>query len=138
MRWIEKGYKPAEAASRGTAEVVIPVIATSATILAVFLPVAYAEGIIGKFFLDFGLTVSMAIIVSTFEALTMAPMLSAYFFKAKEEYDDEETVIDESKGDERVQHGILERIYGAILNLDARSQTLCRHFDSRCDRRQRL
>ncbi|MEZ4618489.1 MAG: efflux RND transporter permease subunit [Caldilineaceae bacterium] len=55
MRWIEKGYRPAEAASKGTAEVIIPVLATSATILAVFLPVAYAEGIIGKFFRDFGL-----------------------------------------------------------------------------------
>ncbi|MCB0083052.1 MAG: efflux RND transporter permease subunit, partial [Caldilineaceae bacterium] len=39
MRWIEKGYRPAEAASKGTAEVIIPVLATSATILAVFLPV---------------------------------------------------------------------------------------------------
>ncbi len=116
MRWIERGYKPAEAASKGTAEVIIPVIATSATILAVFLPVAYAEGIIGKFFRDFGLTVSLAIIVSTFEALTMAPMLSAYFFKASEAHEDGETVIDESKGDERVNNGILERIYGAILN----------------------
>jgi HAE1 family hydrophobic/amphiphilic exporter-1 len=116
MRWIERGYKPAEAASKGTAEVIIPVIATSATILAVFLPVAYAEGIIGKFFRDFGLTVSLAIIVSTFEALTMAPMLSAYFFKASEAHEDEDAVIDESAGDERVNNGILERIYGAILN----------------------
>ena len=116
MRWIERGYKPAEAASKGTAEVIIPVIATSATILAVFLPVAYAEGIIGKFFRDFGLTVSLAIIVSTFEALTMAPMLSAYFFKASEAHDDENTVIDDSKGDERVNNGLLERLYGAILN----------------------
>lgn len=118
MRWIEKGYRPADAASKGTAEVIIPVLATSATILAVFLPVAYAEGIIGKFFRDFGLTVSLAIIVSTFEALTMAPMLSAYFFKAKEDEDEneDESVIDESAGDERVQSGILERIYGAILN----------------------
>ncbi len=116
MRWIERGYKPSEAASKGTAEVIIPVIATSATILAVFLPVAYAEGIIGKFFRDFGLTVSLAIIVSTFEALTMAPMLSAYFFKASEAHEDGDAVIDESKGDERVNNGILERIYGAILN----------------------
>ncbi len=116
MRWIERGYKPAEAASKGTAEVIIPVIATSATILAVFLPVAYAEGIIGKFFRDFGLTVSLAIIVSTFEALTMAPMLSAYFFKASEAHDDENTVIDDSKGDERVNNGLLERLYGATLN----------------------
>ena len=115
MRWIERGYKPAEAASKGTAEVVLPVLATGATILAVFLPVAYAEGIIGKFFRDFGLTVSISIIISTFESLTMAPMLSAYFFKASEAHD-EDAVIDESKGDERVNNGLLERLYSAILN----------------------
>ena len=115
MRWIERGYKPAEAASKGTAEVVLPVLATGATILAVFLPVAYAEGSIGKFFRDFGLTVSISIIISTFESLTMAPMLSAYFFKASEAHD-EDAVIDESKGDERVNNGLLERLYSAILN----------------------
>lgn len=116
MRWIERGYKPAEAASKGTAEVVLPVLATGATILAVFLPVAYAEGIIGKFFRDFGLTVSISIIVSTFESLTMAPMLSAYFFRASEAHDEDGVEIDESKGDERVNNGFLERLYAATLN----------------------
>ncbi|MCB0133232.1 MAG: efflux RND transporter permease subunit, partial [Caldilineaceae bacterium] len=48
MRWLERGYTPREAASKGTAEVLLPVLATSATILAVFLPVAYAQGIIGR------------------------------------------------------------------------------------------
>ena len=113
LRWIEKGYRPVIAASKGTAEVVLPVIATSATILAVFLPVAYAEGIIGQFFRDFGLTVSIAIVVSTFEALTMAPMLSAKFFKASE---DEGGEIDESRGDEAAGRGPLDRFYSRILN----------------------
>ncbi len=94
MRWLERGYSPKEAASRGTAEVLQPVIATSAVILAVFLPVAYAEGIIGRFFRDFGLTVSFAIIVSTFESLTMAPMLSAYFAKPRKKVDDSNDVSD--------------------------------------------
>ncbi len=67
----------------------MPVIAISVTILAVFLPVAFAQGIIGKFFLDFGLTVSIAVTLSIFEAMTMAPMLSAYFFKK-----DKKDVID--------------------------------------------
>ena len=81
LRWVEKGYSPRVAASLGTAEVGLPVVAIGATILAVFLPVAFAQGIIGKFFLDFGLTVSIAMVISVFEAVTMAPMLSAYFFK---------------------------------------------------------
>ena len=113
MRWIERGHRPAEAASKGTAEVVLPVLATSATILAVFLPVAYAEGIIGKFFRDFGLTVSIAIIVSTFESLTMAPMLSAYFFRANEDTDRE---IDDSKAHESSSNSLLDRAYAASLN----------------------
>lgn len=81
LRWVEKGFSPRVAASLGTAEVGMPVVAIGATILAVFLPVAFAQGIIGKFFLDFGLTVSIAMVLSVFEAVTMAPMLSAYFFK---------------------------------------------------------
>ncbi len=113
MRWLDRGYRPMEASSKGTAEVVLPVLATSATILAVFLPVAYAEGIIGKFFRDFGLTVSIAIAVSNFEALTMAPMLSAYFFKA---HDNTEREIDESKGHETSSDSFLDRLYGRLLN----------------------
>jgi HAE1 family hydrophobic/amphiphilic exporter-1 len=113
MRWIERGYQPREAASKGTAEVVLPVLATSATILAVFLPVAYAEGIIGKFFRDFGLTVAITIIVSTFESLTLAPMLSAYFFKPSENAARE---IDESKAHESAAHGWLDRLYAGSLN----------------------
>jgi HAE1 family hydrophobic/amphiphilic exporter-1 len=113
LRWIERGYTPREAASRGTAEVVLPVLATSATILAVFLPVAYAEGIIGKFFRDFGLTVAIAIAVSTFEALTLAPMLSAYYFRAS---DNVERAVDDSKGGEIERHSLSDRLYARILN----------------------
>ena len=77
LRWVQKGYRPREASSLGTNEVVLAVLATSAAILAVFVPVAYAEGIIGRFFRDFGLTVAITIAISTFESLTLAPMLSA-------------------------------------------------------------
>jgi len=113
FRWMEKGYSARVAASKATAEVVLPVLATSATILAVFLPVAYAEGIIGQFFREFGFTVAFAIIISTFEALTLAPMLSAYFFAKGE---DKELVIDESRGEETAGTSIFDRIYSAMLN----------------------
>ena len=56
LRWVHKGYSPKRAASIGTMEVVLPVLATGATILCVFMPVAYASGIIGRFFREFGLT----------------------------------------------------------------------------------
>ena len=130
MRWIERGVPPREAASGGTAEVVLPVIATSATILAVFLPVAYAEGIIGKFFRDFGLTVSIAIVVSTFESLTLAPMLSSIFFRPSQKSagTSDSAPIDsagteaqgqqagDDPGEERAGTSILDRMYAASLN----------------------
>jgi HAE1 family hydrophobic/amphiphilic exporter-1 len=113
FRWMERGYSAKEAASKGTAEVVLPVLATSATILAVFLPIAYAEGIVGQIFLAFGLTVAFAIIVSTFEALTMAPMLSAYFFGQGE---DKERQVDEGAAREEEEgRSKLDRAYGRAL-----------------------
>jgi len=113
LRWIERGFAPREAASRATGEVILPVLATTATILAVFLPVAYAEGIIGRFFRSFGLTVAFAIVISTFEALTLAPMLAARFFKANDKAPDE---IDESAGREQAGSGWLDRTYRTLLN----------------------
>lgn len=114
LRWIERGYKPRDAASLATQEVILPVIATTATILAVFLPVAYASGIIGRFFRSFGLTVSIAIVISTFEALTLAPMMAARYFKANSRLP--EGQIDESVGREEAGRGWLDRLYSATLN----------------------
>ncbi|MCX6556541.1 MAG: efflux RND transporter permease subunit, partial [Candidatus Aminicenantes bacterium] len=65
----------------GTSEVALAVTATTLTLVAVFLPVAFATGIAGKFFRQFGITVTAAVLISFFEAFTFAPMLSAYFFK---------------------------------------------------------
>ena len=125
LRWVQKGYKPREAASLGTNEVVLAVLATSAAILAVFVPVAYAEGIIGRFFRDFGLTVAITIAVSTFESLTLAPMLSAYFFRASENEDRE---INDSHEHEEESHGWFTRVYASILNWTLRHRWLTLFF----------
>ena len=61
----------------GTAEVSVAVIATTLCIIAVFAPIAFIEGIVGQFLKEFGLTVCFAMLISLFDALTMAPMLSA-------------------------------------------------------------
>jgi len=79
FRKIEHGMKPMEAAEKGTMEVALAVIATSLTIIAVFLPIGFLEGILGRFFKQFGLTVVFAMVISLFDALTIAPLLSAYF-----------------------------------------------------------
>ncbi|MBF0311860.1 MAG: efflux RND transporter permease subunit [Oligoflexia bacterium] len=79
FRHNEEGKNPIEAARIGTQEVLLAVVATTATILAVFGPVAFLEGIVGQFFKQFGLTVCFAMVISLYDSLTMAPMLSAYF-----------------------------------------------------------
>ncbi len=79
FRKLESGMHPFKAAERGTTEVALAVIATTLTIIAVFMPIGFLQGIIGRFFRQFGLTVVFAMLVSLFDALTMAPLLSAYF-----------------------------------------------------------
>lgn len=122
LRWLQKGYKPREAASLGTAEVFLPVLATTATVMAVFLPVAYAQGIIGRFFVAFGFTVCIAMAISFIESLTMAPMLSAYFFNAKDAEDRQVTDQDDHENAE--ENSWLNRFYGGFLRLALRHKWL--------------
>ena len=79
FRKLEDGLPPEEAAEKGTKEVMLAVIATTLTIMSVFIPIAFLQGIVGRFFKQFGLTVVFAMAVSLFDALTVAPFLSAYF-----------------------------------------------------------
>jgi len=83
FRHMERGETPKEASSRGTNEVAQSVLAMTLTVVAVFLPVAFATGLIGKFFREFGITVSVAVLISLIEAFTLAPMLSAHLFKQR-------------------------------------------------------
>ncbi|MBK9712429.1 MAG: efflux RND transporter permease subunit [Kouleothrix sp.] len=83
FRHMERGQSPRIASSRGTAEVALSVLAMSLTIIAVFLPVTFTSGITGIIFRSFGLTVASAMAISLIEAFTLAPMLSAFFFKQK-------------------------------------------------------
>lgn len=78
-RKLESGMTPRRAAEAGTNEVMLAVIATTLTILAVFLPISFMQGIAGRFFKQFGLTIAFAMAISLFDALTTAPLLSAYF-----------------------------------------------------------
>lgn len=79
FRHMELGEPPLEASSKGTKEVMLAVIATTLCIIAVFGPVSFISGIIGRFLREFGLTVCFAMTISLFDSLTMGPMLSAYF-----------------------------------------------------------
>jgi hydrophobic/amphiphilic exporter-1 (mainly G- bacteria), HAE1 family len=77
VRHLERGQDHFEAAREGTAEIGLAVLATSMSIIAVFVPVAFMKGIIGRFFYQFGLTVAFAVLVSLFVSFTLDPMLSS-------------------------------------------------------------
>jgi HAE1 family hydrophobic/amphiphilic exporter-1 len=81
-RHLEMGKSPMKAAGEATAEIGLAVMATTASILAVFVPVATMKGVIGRFFVQFGLTVSFAVAVSLFVAFTLTPMLSSRFLRS--------------------------------------------------------
>ena len=78
-RKTELGESSFEAAERGTAEIGLAVFATTMAIVAVFVPVAFMDGMVGKFFFEFGITVAVAVLISMFVSFTLTPMLSARF-----------------------------------------------------------
>ncbi|NUQ74439.1 MAG: efflux RND transporter permease subunit [Polyangiaceae bacterium] len=79
----EKGVKAKVAAVTGTKEVGLAVLATTLSLVAVFLPVAFMGGIVGRFMGSFGLTMSFAIMVSMLVSFTLTPMMCARWLKAK-------------------------------------------------------
>ncbi|WP_425960544.1 efflux RND transporter permease subunit [Rhizobium nepotum] len=79
-RHLHMGKSHIRAALDGTNEIGLAVIATTATIVAVFLPVAFMDGIVGRFFYEFGVTVSAAVLISLFVAFTLDPMLSSVWY----------------------------------------------------------
>ncbi len=79
----EKGMTPYEAAVQGTKEIGLAVMATTLSLLAVFLPVGFMKGIVGRFMSSFGFTAAFAIAVSLLVSFTLTPMLSARFIKPK-------------------------------------------------------
>ncbi|WEX12166.1 efflux RND transporter permease subunit [Chelativorans sp. AA-79] len=79
-RHLHMGKSHIRAALDGTNEIGLAVMATTATIVAVFLPVAFMEGIVGRFFYEFGVTVSAAVLISLFVSFTLDPMLSSVWY----------------------------------------------------------
>jgi HAE1 family hydrophobic/amphiphilic exporter-1 len=76
-RHREAGEAPFEAASKGTREISFAAAAATFSIAAVFLPITFAEGILGNFLREFGVTVAASVLISLFVALTLTPMLAA-------------------------------------------------------------
>jgi len=80
-RHIEDGMEPREAASFATSEIGMAVMATTLAIVAIFLPVAFMKGIIGRFFMSFAFTVVFSVMVSLLVSFTLTPMLASLMLK---------------------------------------------------------
>ena len=83
-RHREHGEGKIKAASVGAREITFAAAATTAAIVAIFLPVAFMKGIVGKFFFQFGVTISIAVLISLLEALTLTPMRCSRFLEVGE------------------------------------------------------
>ncbi len=80
VRHMQRGRDHYEAARFGTSEIGLAVMATTFSIIAVFVPVAFMGGVVGRFFFEFGITVAFAVLVSLFVSFTLDPMLSSRWY----------------------------------------------------------
>lgn len=78
---VEEGMSPFEAAIKGSNEIFFAVISISITLAAVFLPVIFLQGFVGRLFREFGVVIGAAVLISAFVSLTLTPMLNAYLMK---------------------------------------------------------
>jgi hydrophobe/amphiphile efflux-1 (HAE1) family protein len=108
-RHAEMGKARAVAASDGTKEITFAALAATLAVVAIFLPVIFMKGVIGKFFFQFGVTLSVAVCLSYLEAITLAPARSAQMLKASRE--------DRGRLGRAADRafGWLERTYAAVL-----------------------
>ncbi len=117
-RRIDSGESPLVASVLGTKQVTFAVLATSITLIAVFIPISFLGGEVGRLFSEFGLVMAAAVVISTFVALSLVPMLSSRILGARKEkhaehqYDDEEMPAD---GDSAMAQSLLGRSYRFIL-----------------------
>lgn len=119
----ERDLPPLQAAIEGTREIGFAVLATTLSLVAVFLPVAFMSGIVGRFLASFGLTMSFAILVSLLVSFTLTPMLTARWLGKKKPTDETsstrsvETAPRTSHDSSRDKgfYGVIDRVYTAML-----------------------
>src|SRR5450432_4041428 len=115
VRHLGLGETHAEAARKGTDEIGLAVMATTFAIVAVFVPIAFISGIIGRFFFQFGLTVAVAVLVSLFVSFTLDPMLSSiWHYPPSSRFSRLPWLSRFMEGVERVIEWF-HRVYGSIL-----------------------
>jgi multidrug efflux pump len=83
---VEAGMAPVEASTKGASEIFFAVVSTTIALAAVFLPIMFLQGITGRLFVEFGVVIAGSVIISSFVALTLTPMLSSKILKTKEKH----------------------------------------------------
>ena len=117
QRWRAKGAGKRAAAAIGTREIVFAVLATTATLAAVFIPISFLPGQAGRLFSEFGFVLAFAVIVSSFVALTLCPVLTIRLGREhRDEMDDEDQV--------ETPRGFLISIYRPFLRLALQQRIL--------------
>jgi HAE1 family hydrophobic/amphiphilic exporter-1 len=112
----EKGRPPMQAAVEATREIGLAVLATTLSLVAIFVPVGFMGGIVGRFMTSFGFTMSFAILVSLVVSFTLTPMLAARWIKLKPRHVDAEgrVVVEKTSRDSRI-FGAMDQWYTRIL-----------------------
>ena len=83
---IEKGMSPKEAGIKGASEIFFAVVSTTVALVAVFMPVIFLQGLTGRLFREFGIVVAGAVVISSFVALTLTPVMSSGMLKKRERH----------------------------------------------------
>tara|TARA_B100001248_G_scaffold261335_2_gene252184 strand:+ start:11143 stop:14217 length:3075 start_codon:yes stop_codon:yes gene_type:complete len=84
VRYMQLGWDRINAAFKGSREITFAVIATTLALVSIFVPITFMQGIEGKFFFEFAITISIAVALSSLEALTLAPMRCSQFLRVEE------------------------------------------------------
>ncbi|MCU0761886.1 MAG: efflux RND transporter permease subunit [Hydrogenophaga sp.] len=122
VRHVQMGKTPYQASMDGTQEIGLAVLATTLSIVAVFLPIGFMGGIIGKFFHEFGITMVAAVLISMFVSFTLDPMLSSVWHDPailRQAQDDRKSLYDRTIGRvthwfDRVQDDLADTYQGAL------------------------
>jgi hydrophobe/amphiphile efflux-1 (HAE1) family protein len=86
VRYIEAGDSPLEAALKGAGQIGFTIISITCSLIAVFIPLIFMSGIIGRLFREFAMTVTIAVVVSAFVSLTLTPVMCSLFLKHEEKH----------------------------------------------------
>ncbi|HWM91638.1 MAG TPA: efflux RND transporter permease subunit [Thermoanaerobaculia bacterium] len=129
FRWVEEKKKtPFEAAKRATAEIALPVLATTLSLVVIFVPVSFMSSISGRFLFQFGLTAAAAVLVSLLVSFTLTPMMSARLLRAEDAAghggDHGEDTAHGTAKSRGGFYGRVDRVYVRMLRLTMRHRGL--------------